>query len=191
MQASASTRPLALQENLEIVWPGTPTNFPREWLGYDQDHLLYTFFQESPDHPNGWGGMETFVRPPGSIGPSEGYGALEGRIWFKNFLAEAGGQVVASDSFNAPRLHLSEPRRPLWGQGVQPGDTDVTIERTDNGDMRFTSRAGTTTLSQLMGSPAPPPPAQGTAVLPLIAIVGLLAVAAVAASRGGKKLVFK
>lgn len=192
MQASWSTRPLLLDnENLEILWPGTPTNFPREYLGYDQDHLLYTFFQVSPDHPEGWAGTETFRRPPSGVHVAAGYGALPLRLWGHNFIAEDDGQVAASQGFYAPRFYLSNPAYEDYG-GIHPRNMSASayIELAGNGDLRFVSPQVPLglSLSELAGGP-PSPPAAGDSTLPLLALIGLLAVAAVAASHGNKKMV--
>lgn len=202
MQASAGTRALTLSsgENLELergniyqTWQGSPDNFPKQWIGYDDDHLLYTFFQESGDHPQGWSGIETFLRPPSGVPVAQGYGALPIRVWGREFLAESDGSIAASQGFLAPRVYLANPVYTPYG-GIYGADMahDAYIERAGNGDLRFVSPQvpGGLSLSELAGGPPSPP--GGSNILPLLAMVGLLAVAAVAASHGvNKKFVFK
>ena len=180
---------MRLTENLEIVWPGTPTNFPRQWLGYDEDRLLYTYFQVSPDHPQGWAGMETFQRPAFGVPVSYGYGALPLRIWGRDFIAEADGSVAAGAAFMSPRVYLSPPAYHQDSGGIHPSlmVRDAYVERTPSGDLRFVSPAvpGGLTLYQIAtGQPAPPPVPAYRSGGGLALVLAALAVVALCRAKG-------
>lgn len=157
---------MKLEENLEIIWHGTASNFPLVRLGDDIDHHLYFFHQPRPGTDEFWAGLQTFRRPPEGTPVDFGYGYYPGRHWNQHFLQEAGGEVM-SRSMIAERVYLTPPHyrdvSDPSGQFVRPNHFDADgvprkadgerlggihflgaaletyIERQPDGDIRFVS----------------------------------------------------
>lgn len=83
------------------------------FLGPSGQRGLYGFVQERPDGSL-FVGLESYQAPPAGRPVAEGYGALPGRLWFRETLIEADGTMVAR-SVVAERLYLQPPARTPGG----------------------------------------------------------------------------
>ena len=99
-------------ENIELLGHRSASDPLKVYVGPTRDEGLYTFVQERGETV--WAGMETFRRPAKGVAVAEGYGALPGRIWFKNALIEENGVLVVPEVV-AEKIILQHPDRSRFG----------------------------------------------------------------------------
>jgi len=104
-------QPIQINGNITAFAEREPSQPMRVVVGRDADNNLYIFFQEefAGQERGAWAGIENYKKVnEGGMNAHVGYGFYPGRVWFKNFLADADGNTV-QNAVVAEKIYLQTP----------------------------------------------------------------------------------